>query len=88
MAGSGVLATTLANVLGFPVKCNVNPQVSARGAAMVAGMSIEGHSRSKDLFETGQDWFRETEPESPSEVAHQQECYQRWLETYQRLDWE
>ena len=88
MAGSAVLTTTLANVLGFPVKCSVAPQVSARGAALVAGMSIAGSLSSGGLFDAGQAQFRETEPESPSEVAHQQECYQQWLETYRRLDWE
>ena len=88
MAASPVLATSLANVLGFPVKCSVTPQVSARGAALVAGMSIEGSWGSGGSFEAGDAGFRETEPESPSDVAQQQECYQQWLETYQRLDWE
>ena len=88
MGASLVLTATLANVLGFPVKCSVTPQVSAMGAALVAGASIAGSSSSNGLFDAGQPGFRETEPESPSEVAYQQECYQRWLETYRRLDWE
>ena len=93
MAASPVLATSLANVLGFPVKCSVTPQVSAMGAALVTAGSIEG-SRGEGSwgpggsFEAGQAVFRETEPESPSDVAQQQECYQQWLETYRRLDWE
>ena len=84
MARSRTLAASLANVLGFPVIRSNVPQVSARGAALVAAVSCSSFAT---LEEATADQDPETvEPQSLSAVAEYQEHYHEWMRTYQRLE--
>ena len=86
MARSSTLATSLANVLGFPVIRSTVPQVSARGAALVAAVSCSSFATLEEASTTAGPDLETVEPESLSEIAQCQEHYHQWLRMYQRLE--
>ena len=88
MSESRTLATTLANVLALPVRRSGMPQVSARGAAMAASVSIEPHASLEQVTREAAADCEEIEPGSPGEIAEHQNYYEQWLQLYNRLEWE
>ena len=87
MAGSWTLATTLANVLGFPIRLSKLPQVSARGAALLAAVSSDPSLSLDHAAEIASNDCEEVEPSTPSEVAQYVEHYHQWLHLSKRLEW-
>ena len=86
MASSDTLAACLATILDRPVLRPACPQVSARGAAMLAAH----WGRLADLDEAARlvsHELRRTEPGPPGEVARYQEHYREWLDLSKRLEW-
>ena len=86
MASSRALSTILADVLSIPVKRTTTPQVSARGAAIVAGAALSQFGTLKEATRSATQDCEEIKPGSASDIAQYEECYQQWLNLYQRLD--
>ncbi len=86
MASSDTLAACLATTLDRPVLRAGFPQVSARGAAMLAAhwSGVTGLEEAKRMVSRE---LTRTEPGSPSEVARYDEHYREWLDLYRRLEW-
>ena len=87
LASSLTLATTLASVLGFPVRRSMVPDVSARGAALLASESVNVCVTMEELAEAAASDCEELEPGSASEVARYHESYHEWLRLSERLNW-
>ena len=88
MASSRALATKLASVLGFPVRRSKMPQVSARGAAIVAAVYTDSSLVLEQVMEAASNDCEDVEPGTASDVAQSQEHYCQWLQLYKRLEWE
>lgn len=88
MARSRTLAETLAGVLGIPVRRHLIPEVSARGAALVAAARAQPEMNLSQVVELACDSYEEIEPGDPSQLAQHQERYERWLQLYRRLEWD
>ena len=88
MASSRTLVTTLANTLGFPVKRSRLPQVSARGAALLAAVGAGLSDGLEQAAEVAANDCEVVEPGSASEIAQYQEYYRQWLRLYKRLEWD
>jgi autoinducer 2 (AI-2) kinase len=86
MARSETLAQTVATVLGLPVRKPQVHQVSARGAAILAGWWADPATSLDGALQVAAHDCRETEPGPPGEVARYQEHYREWLDLYQRLE--
>ena len=87
MASSRSLAKTLADVLGIPVRRITTTQVSARGAAILAGTAPSNFQNLREAAQAAIQDCEEVEPGSTSDMAQYEECYQQWLSLYERLDW-
>ena len=88
MSRSRTLATTLANVLGTALRRTTWPQVSARGAAVVAAMYLDPSFSLEQAGVVAERDHEQLEPDSEAAVAEYQECYRQWLRFYERLDWD
>ena len=86
MASSDTLAACLATTLDRPVLRPAAPQVSARGAAMLASHWSGGTGLDEAKRSVSQE-LRRIEPGSPSEVARYDEHYREWLDLSRRLEW-
>ena len=88
MSKSSTLAGILADVLGIPVRRCKMPQASARGAALQAIISNNGHCSPATPMEVGRPDYEDVLPGSPGNVVQYQESYQQWSSLYNRLDWD
>ena len=87
MADSYTLATTLANLLGIPVRRSKMTQVSARGAALVTASYVTPTSTLEQTVDAAGLDFDEVDPGSASEIAQYAEGFSNWLHLYERLEW-
>ena len=85
MARSRALAAALADVLGYPVSLSSTPDVSARGAAMVAALATNDGASLDEVADAVRAESEEVKPTSASNTAEYQDHYRRWLELYERL---
>ena len=84
MSKSDVLAATLANVIEIPVHRARDPQVSAKGAAAAAWVSVGESSCLEEAVGEQQPDFDLFLPE-PLQTAEYLDHYHRWLETFHSL---
>ena len=88
--GGGMTRTTLftrilADVLGHPVHVAATPDVSAVGAALVAGAALAGDTSYAELAARAKEQLREVDPE-PGVSEEYEEHYGRWVEAQERLE--
>ena len=85
MARSKTLAAVLADVLGCPVRRSLTPDVSARGAAIIAALGTNDALSLDQVVHAVRTEAEEVEPTSASKTAEHQDHYRWWLELYERL---
>ena len=88
MARSNVMASTLADVLGLPVRRSRTPQATARGAVLRAILQTRSDVSSHQLTEIAGADHDDIVPSSPAAVARYESAFQEWVDVQQRLDWE
>ena len=86
MARSRALAAMLASALGRVIRRSRTPQVSARGAAMVAATAIEPSLSIHQIAQQAARDMENVEPGTASEIAQCQERSNLWLLQYQQLE--
>jgi len=85
MTRTALFTQILANVLGHPVRVAATPDVSAVGAALVAGAALASDTGYVELAARAVEQLREVDPE-PGVTEEYEEHYGRWLEAQERLE--
>ena len=84
MASSDGFMQLLADVLGKPVACSLQPQVTGRGAALAAAVAFGSYSTLEEAVDQLDICFQVHEPETATSAEYE-EHFMRWLEIAGRL---
>lgn len=84
MASSKGFMQLLADVLGKPVACSLQPQVAGRGAALAAAISFGSYSTFEEAVGHLGRCYQVHEPKPPTSAEYE-EHFMRWLEIAGRL---